>query len=86
MVPGNWWRLDDRPVMWSQEGVAWAPGHASFPYDRNGVPYVVYHANAERNSGWGGRTIRAQPYGWNPDSSPAFPRPAGFNQAFNLPA
>ncbi len=85
MVPSNWWRLDDRPVMWKSDA-AYGPGHASFPFDRNGNPYVVFHANVQSGSGWGGRTIRAQPFGWNQDSSPAFPRPAGFDTAFALPA
>ena len=71
--------------MWSSN-VAFGPGHASFPYDRNGVPYVVYHADADPNGGWDGRTIRTQSYGWNPDGSPAFPSPAGFDTAFSLPA
>ena len=85
VVRSNWWVLDDRPVMWSSN-VAFGPGHASFPYDRNGVPYVVYHADADPNGGWDGRTIRTQSYGWNPDGSPAFPSPAGFDTAFSLPA
>ena len=85
MVPSNWWRLDDRPVMQSSNA-AFGPGHASFPYDRNGVPYVVYHADAVSNGGWDGRTIRAQTFGWNADGSPAFPTPVGFGTSFPLPA
>ena len=42
MVPSNWWRLDDRPVFWSSD-VTFGVGHASFPFDRNGTPYIVYH-------------------------------------------
>ena len=49
VVPSNWWRLDDRPVM-SSSSAAFGPGHASFPYDRNGVPYVVYHADADADA------------------------------------
>jgi GH43 family beta-xylosidase len=82
---GNWWRLDDRPVM-SKSSAAFGPGHASFPSDHNGQRYVVYHANEKSGSGWDGRTIRAQPFGFNPDASPAFPSPAGFNDAVNSPA
>ena len=70
----------------SSSDVAFGPGHASFPYDRNGVPYVVYHADADANAGWGGRTIRTQSFGWNADNSPAFPSPAGFDVSFPLPA
>lgn len=85
VVRSNWWTLDDRPVMKSS-ATAYGPGHASFPYDRNGVPYVVYHADADPNAGWNGRTIRTQSFGWNADSSPAFPAPAGFGDALSLPA
>ena len=85
VVRSNWWVLDDRPVM-SSSDVAFGPGHASFPYDRNDVPYVVYHADATADGGWAGRTIRTQSFGWNADSSPAFPSPAGFDTAFPLPA
>jgi GH43 family beta-xylosidase len=93
MVPSNWWRLDDRPVFWSSD-VAFGPGHASFPFDRAGVPWVVYHATdsepqdtclpiecdtnettAAVDGGWEGRTVRIEQFGWNPDSSPAFPTP-----------
>jgi len=85
MVASNWWALDDRPVFWKSDS-AFGPGHASFTQDRNGVPYIVYHADATSGAGWGGRTIRAQTFGWNPDSSPAFPSPAGFDVAFPMPA
>jgi GH43 family beta-xylosidase len=85
VVASNWWTLDSRPVMWSSSS-AFGPGHASFPSDRNGVPYVVYHADAQSGAGWNGRTIRTQPFGWNADNSPAFPSPAGLGQAFAMPA
>jgi GH43 family beta-xylosidase len=85
VVASNWWTLDSRPVMWSSSD-AFGPGHASFPSGCNGVPYVVYHADAQSGAGWNGRTIRTQPFGWNPDSSPAFPSPAGLDQAFAMPA
>jgi GH43 family beta-xylosidase len=85
VVAGNWWRLDDRPVMW-KSSAAFGPGHGSFTSDRNGVPYIVFHANERSGSGWDGRTIRTQSFGWNADGSPAFPTPAGFGQAFNRPA
>jgi GH43 family beta-xylosidase len=85
LVRDNWWTLDDRPVFW-KSSVAFGPGHASFPQDRSGQYYVVYHATEDPNGGWNNRTIRAQPFGFNPDSSPAFPSPAGFDQEFTAPA
>lgn len=86
MNAANWWRLDDRPVMWSNpEAGVWAPGHASFTTDRDGTPYVVYHAIDRPGAGWAGRTARTEAFGWNPDGSPAFPRPAGFNVSLPHP-
>jgi hypothetical protein len=38
------------------------------------------------DGGWEGRTARAQKYGWNPDNSPAFPRPLGFGAAIDGPS
>ena len=74
VVASNWWRVDDRPIMSTGNGV-YGPGHGSFTTDRNGVPYVVYHANNDATSGWNGRTIRAEPFKWNGDSSPWLPTP-----------
>lgn len=71
--------------MWKSD-VTFGPGHASFTYDRKGVPYVVYHAKPDASTGWGGRTIRTEPFKWNSDSSPWFPRPAGLTTQFPLPA
>ncbi|KAL1751690.1 glycoside hydrolase family 43 protein [Schizophyllum commune] len=74
MVPSNWWRLDDRPVFWSSD-VTFGVGHASFPFDRNGTPYIVYHGMSDPNAGWDGRSIRAEKFQWNSDGSPWFPTP-----------
>ncbi|EJD38234.1 glycoside hydrolase family 43 protein [Auricularia subglabra TFB-10046 SS5] len=73
----NWWRLDDRPVMWSSS-VAFGPGHASFTVDRAGTPHVVYHANEKSGTGWSGRSVRTQSFKWNTDGSPWLPTPVGF--------
>ncbi|KAH9924080.1 glycoside hydrolase family 43 protein [Fomitopsis serialis] len=85
LVASNWWTLDSRPVF-SKSAVAFGPGHASFTYDHDGTPYIVYHAMADPNAGWNGRTIRTQTFGWNDDSSPAFPSPVGLNTSLPLPA
>ncbi|KAH9939373.1 Arabinanase/levansucrase/invertase [Epithele typhae] len=85
LVPSNWWRKDDGPVFWASDA-AFGPGHASFTTDRDGVPYIVYHAMEDQNGGSNNRSIRAQTFGFNPDSSPAFPSPAGFSVTFPLPA
>jgi len=38
------------------------------------------------DAGWEGRTARAQRFGWNPDESPAFPRPVGFGTLIDGPS
>ncbi|TFY60723.1 hypothetical protein EVJ58_g4968 [Rhodofomes roseus] len=81
----NWWTLDSRPVF-SKSKAAFGPGHASFTYDHDGTPYIVYHAMANATAGWNGRTIRAQSFGWNKDGSPAFSSPVGLTTELKLPA
>jgi len=85
LVRSNWWAKDDAPVF-SKSDVAFGPGHASYTVDRNGIPYIVYHADAVSGAGWNGRTIRTQQFHWNSDSTPAFPQPVGFKAALPLPA
>lgn len=86
LVASNWWHKEDNPVM-SKTSEVFGPGHASFPHDRNGNPYVVYHADATSGAGWNGRTIRTEPFvGFNPDNSPYLPSPHGFEVAIAAPA
>lgn len=49
-------------------------------------PWIVYHAMAEPNANWLGRTARAQKFSWNPDNSPNFGRPRGFNISLDSPS
>ncbi|CAG7728156.1 unnamed protein product, partial [Allacma fusca] len=70
----------DRAVFWrnDEQGV-YGTGHASFTVSPDGSePWIVYHAMERPDVGWEGRTARAERFGWNPDGSPAFPRPSGF--------
>lgn len=48
--------------------------------------WIVYHAMAEPNAGWLGRTARAQKFYWNLDNSPNFGRPRGFAIALESPS
>ena len=50
------------PVFSKRSG-AFGPGHASFLLDgETGRRYIVYHANVESGSGWGGRSVRMQEF------------------------
>lgn len=85
--PNNWWR-HNQPVFWRHdEAGVYGVGHASFTISPDGrEPWIVYHGMSSPNAGWEGRTARVQKYGWNPDNSPAFPRPTGFGTPLETPS
>jgi len=88
LVRGNWWQDLDRPVFWrNDEQSVFGVGHASFTTspDRS-EPWIVYHAMERADGGWDGRTARAERFTWNPDGSPALPRPAGFWNDLQTPS
>ncbi|ODM96220.1 Extracellular exo-alpha-(1-_5)-L-arabinofuranosidase [Orchesella cincta] len=85
--PGNWWR-HNQPVFWrNDEQKVFGVGHASFTKSPDGTEnYIMYHAMEDPAMGWDNRTARIEKFGWNPDNSPAFPRPAGFDVAIPVPS
>ena len=61
MKPGAWAKCPV-PVLQKAPG-AYGPGHCSFVESQDGkTRYVVYHANAESGTGWGGRSVRIREY------------------------
>ncbi|VDC03045.1 unnamed protein product [Peniophora sp. CBMAI 1063] len=82
--PNAWWAKDDGPVF-TQDDVTVGTGHASFPVDADGVPYVTFHGwNATASAGWGSRTVYTQAFTFNDDDTPNFGQPVGAGVA--LPA
>ena len=65
------WRKTAGCVFAKVDG-AYGPGHNSFVRSPSGDDIIVYHANAIAGSGWGGRSVRAQTFGWKPDGTPNF--------------
>lgn len=57
------WTKDPIPVLPKRKG-AYGPGHCSFLRSDDGTDYIVYHANVTSGTGWNGRTVRVQPFGW----------------------
>ncbi|KAK7055528.1 Arabinanase/levansucrase/invertase superfamily protein [Favolaschia claudopus] len=71
--PKSWWAKDDAPVFTPSEFTV-GTGHASFPRDARGVPYITYHAwDADAPAGWGSREVRTQRFHFNHDGTPNFP-------------
>jgi len=87
LIYENWWRYPE-PVFWRNDDEnVYGVGHASMTTSPDGKePWIVYHAMAEPDAGWLGRTARAQKFGWNPDNSPDFGRPRGFNITLDAPS
>ncbi|KAJ6554461.1 glycosyl hydrolase [Mycena capillaripes] len=68
----SWWANDDGPVF-TRSTLTVGTGHASFPRDANGVPYITYHAwDVDAPAGWGSRELRTQRFDWNADGKPKF--------------
>ena len=59
----NWAKC---PVpVFRQRETAYGPGHCSFVSSPDGkTDYIVYHANIESGTGWGGRSVRVQSFRW----------------------
>eukprot|EP01117_Protostelium_nocturnum_P014572 TRINITY_DN5551_c0_g2_i1.p1 TRINITY_DN5551_c0_g2~~TRINITY_DN5551_c0_g2_i1.p1 ORF type:complete len:330 (-),score=74.90 TRINITY_DN5551_c0_g2_i1:24-1013(-) len=81
MVPSDWWRKEDGPVMKSApQNSVYGPGHASFVDDRGGKTWIVYHAISKPDAGWAGRSVRIQSIGYNADGAPQLPVPLSTKQ------
>lgn len=71
--PENWEKSAE-PVF-SKAPDAYGPGHCSFTASKDGKQdFIVYHANIVPGSGWGGRTMRIQPFTWQ-NGKPFFGQP-----------
>lgn len=88
MVRSNWVQITDGCVFYRNdpEGV-WGPGHASFTVSKDGrETWMVYHALDDITNPGTNRTARAERILWNRDSTPVFPRPAGFLTQLEVPS
>lgn len=76
------WEKSRKPVFKKTDKI-FGPGHASFTTSKDGKRrYIVYHANEEKGSGWGGRALWAQEFTVDENNFPVFgkPLPAGSTQ------
>lgn len=78
------WEKCPEPVFVENEGTH-GPGHCSFTKAVDGVTdFIVYHACRKPNSGWAGRGVRAQPFGWDGDV-PVFGKAATPDDEIEIP-
>ncbi|MBQ8289238.1 MAG: glycoside hydrolase family 43 protein [Clostridia bacterium] len=63
LMKSKGWTKLDKPLL-TKGPKCYGPGHCSFTTAEDGSLWVVYHANIESGSGWGGRSVRIQPVEW----------------------
>ncbi len=69
------WEKAPKPIL-SKSDAVFGPGHCSFTTSPDGKDtFVVYHANTESGTGWGGRKVFAQPVEWDKDNKPVLGSP-----------
>ncbi len=50
------WKKQPQPILKATKEKFYGPGHCSVVPDKNGVLWMVFHANLEPNKGWAGRS------------------------------
>lgn len=79
------WKKYPEPILRQAEG-SFGPGHCSFTVSPDGSEdYVVYHANCQPHSSWGGRSLRMQKFGWK-DGLPQMGEPIAPGVPMPLPS
>ena len=71
------WKKSENAVFEKTDDI-FGPGHCSFTtVTENGKDegYIVYHANLKSGSGWFGRCVWIQRFGWNSANMPVFGKP-----------
>ena len=81
--PASWRKTG--PVFTGTESVH-GVGHASFTTSPDGSEHwIVYHSKKATDPGWD-RSIRMQPFSWNPDGSPDFGEPVNTGVPLEVPS
>jgi GH43 family beta-xylosidase len=79
------WTKHAQPIFQSGNSVI-APGHCSFTTSPDGhEDWIVYHAARFPGAGWT-RSVRAQPFHWNADGSPALGEPVDPDRPISVPS
>jgi len=78
LSPTSWRKLPGPVFTKSLPDGVFSVGHASFVRSPDGrEDWIVYHATARAGAGWSARSVRAQPFAWGRDGTPAFGAPVG---------
>ncbi|MES2731249.1 MAG: family 43 glycosylhydrolase [Bacteroidota bacterium] len=87
MNPSSWKKLPQPLFVKSDENGVYGPGHCSFTQSPDGTEdWILYHALADPNGGWGGRTPRIQKINWSADNLPIMGEPYGSGIPLPVPS
>jgi GH43 family beta-xylosidase len=69
------WLKSEKPIL-SKTDKVFGPGHCSFTISPDGSQtWIIYHANLVSGTGWGGRSVWAQPVTWDENHYPVIGKP-----------
>jgi len=75
LSPRSWYKSGE-PILTKSNSV-FGPGHCSFTESPDGQTWIIYHANKVSGTGWGGRSVWAQPVSWDSKGYPVIGSPIG---------
>lgn len=85
LLPSSWTKSSG--CVFSKRDTAYGPGHNTFVKSPDGTQdWIVYHANTVSGSSWGGRSIRAQQFGFDAGGNPSFGMPAAIYEPQAIPS
>ena len=74
------WKKNGVPIMRKKPGVAYGPGHCSVTTAVDGSLWMIYHANLESGTSWGGRSCWIAPITFDKNGKPVVGK-MGYPQA-----
>jgi GH43 family beta-xylosidase len=79
------WVKSDEPLL-SKSSKVFGPGHCSFTTAPDGSQtWIIYHANLLSGTGWGGRSVWAQPVTWDENNYPVIGKPVSPGEELKMP-
>ncbi|MEO7338257.1 MAG: glycoside hydrolase family 43 protein [Caldimonas sp.] len=83
----NWVKRQGPVLARDDAASVYSVGHCSLVGSPDGrEDWIVYHATSRPGAGWGGRSVRAQRFGWRADGTPEFGRPVPLDARVEEPS
>ncbi|MES2731250.1 MAG: family 43 glycosylhydrolase [Bacteroidota bacterium] len=87
MNAASWDKSPEPLFSKSDKNGVYGPGHCAFTQSPDGTEdWIIYHALADPNGGWGARTPRIQRFTWSTSGWPVFGEPAATSMSLPVPS